>query len=217
MGGSRREGAGIYFNRDLLLNKVAKIKNSEKQKCVKYVIVSNYCTIFLLIKRLLYKNLFWIRIWIRFRNPDPKHLFWFRIRIRPKVTDPQPQHCFYYYLGLSTRVDEEREEEVEEEGLEGVEENLERGEDSYLKEERDYQMMAEGDKVPPDQENSKGKKNPLRFSRLQIRMAGHSVADPGCLSRILILPIPDPGCRIPDPNTFLCTHKFHKIEIYFSF
>jgi hypothetical protein len=28
-----------------------------------------------------------------------------------------------------------------------------------------------------------------------------SVADPGCLSRILILPIPDPGSRIPDPKT----------------
>jgi hypothetical protein len=59
-------------------------------------------------------------------------------------------------------VDEEREEEVEEEGLEGVEENLERGdvvgEGGYLKDERDYQMMAEGDKVAPDQENSKGKK-----------------------------------------------------------
>jgi hypothetical protein len=28
-----------------------------------------------------------------------------------------------------------------------------------------------------------------------------SVADPGCLSRILILPIPDPGSRILDPKT----------------
>jgi hypothetical protein len=28
-----------------------------------------------------------------------------------------------------------------------------------------------------------------------------SVTDPGCLSRILILPIPDPGSRIPDPKT----------------
>ncbi len=63
-------------------------------------------------------------------------------------------------------MEEEREEEVEEEGLEGVEENLERGdvvvgEGGYLKEESDYHMMAEGDKVPPDQENSKGIKNLL--------------------------------------------------------
>jgi hypothetical protein len=50
-----------------------------------------------------------------------------------------------------------------------------------------------------------------------------SVADPGCLSRI-----PDPDfypSRIPDLggvkkiccHTFLCSHKFHKIENYFSF
>jgi hypothetical protein len=55
-----------------------------------------------------------------------------------------------------------------------------------------------------------------------------SVADPGCLSRI-----PDPDffpSRIPHPktatkergekkicHTFLCSHKFHKIENYFSF
>jgi hypothetical protein len=56
-----------------------------------------------------------------------------------------------------------------------------------------------------------------------------SVADPGCLSRI-----PDPDfypSRIPDPKiatkergekkisyqTFLCSHKFHKIVNYFSF
>jgi hypothetical protein len=65
-------------------------------------------------------------------------------------------------------VDEEREEEVEEEGLEGVEERGDvAGEGGYLKEESHYQMMAEGDKVPPDQENSKGKKNPHRFSYLQ--------------------------------------------------
>jgi hypothetical protein len=30
VGGSRREGAGIYFNRDLLINKVAEIENPEK-------------------------------------------------------------------------------------------------------------------------------------------------------------------------------------------
>jgi hypothetical protein len=65
---------------------------------------------------------------------------------------------------------------------------------------------------------------------------GSSVADPGCLSRILdpdFYPhqIPDPGSRIPDPktatkergekkiscHTFLCSHKFHKIVNYFSF
>ncbi len=55
-----------------------------------------------------------------------------------------------------------------------------------------------------------------------------SVADPGCLSRL-----PDPDFypfRIPDPNTatkenvknfflssFLCSHKFHKIENNFYF
>ncbi len=58
-----------------------------------------------------------------------------------------------------------------------------------------------------------------------------SVAGPGCLSRILIFT--HPGSRIPDPDpktarkekgeknffcqTFLCSHKFHKIENYFSF
>ncbi len=60
-----------------------------------------------------------------------------------------------------------------------------------------------------------------------------SVANPGCLSRILILPILNPGSRIPDPgskksnkreggkkiwcHTFLCSNKFHKIVHYFSF
>jgi hypothetical protein len=53
-----------------------------------------------------------------------------------------------------------------------------------------------------------------------------SVADPGCLSRILIFT--HPGSRIPDPktvpkerdekkfcyHTFFCSHKFHKIEYY---
>ncbi len=55
-----------------------------------------------------------------------------------------------------------------------------------------------------------------------------SVADPGCLSRILIFV--HPGSRIPDPKTatkergekkivlpFFCSHKCHKIEIYFYF
>ncbi len=72
-------------------------------------------------------------------------------------------------------MDEEREEEVEEEGLEVTEENLERGdvmgEGGYLKEESHYQMMAEGDKVSPDQENSKGKKNTHRLSYLQSRVS----------------------------------------------
>ncbi len=51
-----------------------------------------------------------------------------------------------------------------------------------------------------------------------------SVADQGCLSRILILPIPDPGSQIPDPKTamkdrknipFFWSHKFHKIELFY--
>ncbi len=57
------------------------------------------------------------------------------------------------------------------------------------------------------------------------------MADPGCLSRILIFT--HPGSRISDPgsknsnkrerlkkiscHTFLCSHKFHKIVNYFSF
>jgi hypothetical protein len=94
-----------------------------------------------------------------YSNPDPKHLC-----ILVPNSDPTKSYgsaTLLFYSGLSTRVDEEREEEeVEEEGLEGAEENLERvgggGEGGYLKEESHYQMMAEGDKVPPDQENSKG-------------------------------------------------------------
>jgi hypothetical protein len=51
-----------------------------------------------------------------------------------------------------------------------------------------------------------------------------SVPDPGCLSRILIFT--DPGSRIQKQQqkigvkkifTFLCSHKFHKIQNYFSF
>jgi hypothetical protein len=58
------------------------------------------------------------------------------------------------------------------------------------------------------------------------------VADPGCLSRIPDLIFTHPGSRISDPgsknsnkerggkkrffHTFLCSHKFHKIE-HFSF
>jgi hypothetical protein len=55
-----------------------------------------------------------------------------------------------------------------------------------------------------------------------------SVADPGCLSRILIFT--HPGSRIPEPkiatigmgekiccHTFLCSPKFHKIVNNFSF
>ncbi len=57
---------------------------------------------------------------------------------------------------------------------------------------------------------------------------GDNVKDSGCLSRILILPIPDLGSRIQKQqqtrgvkkiscHTFLCSHKFHKIENYFNF
>jgi hypothetical protein len=55
-----------------------------------------------------------------------------------------------------------------------------------------------------------------------------SIADPGCLSRILIFI--HPGSRIPDQTTaakqegeklvvisFFCSHKYHKIENYFIF
>jgi hypothetical protein len=61
-----------------------------------------------------------------------------------------------------------------------------------------------------------------------------SVADPGCLSRILIFThsgsrIPDLGYRIPDPKTamkdigekifvvipFFWSHKLHKIELFY--
>ena len=69
--------------------------------------------------------------------------------------------------------------------------------------------------------------------RPEYRMAATSVADQGCLSRI-----PDPDfypSRIPDLgfldpkkgtkergekiffHTILCSHKFHKIDNYFSF
>ncbi len=64
-----------------------------------------------------------------------------------------------------------------------------------------------------------------------IAIIFHSVADPGCLSRIQIFT--HPGSRISDPgsknsnkregwkkiwcHTFLCSHKFHKIVHYFSF
>jgi hypothetical protein len=57
----------------------------------------------------------------------------------------------------------------------------------------------------------------------------HSVADTGCLSRILIFT--HPGSQISDPKTgtkergrkkfvvipFFCSHKFHKIVNYFIF
>jgi hypothetical protein len=61
----------------------------------------------------------------------------------------------------------------------------------------------------------------------------HSVADPGCLSRtpdpdFYPSRITDPGSRIQKQqekrgvkkiccHSFLCCHKFHKIENYFSF
>jgi hypothetical protein len=68
---------------------------------------------------------------------------------------------------------------------------------------------------------------------MQVKNQAASVADPGCLSRILIFT--HPGSRIPDLgsriqkqqqkrevkkiscHTFLCSHKFHKIVNYFSF
>ena len=56
--------------------------------------------------------------------------------------------------------------------------------------------------------------------------SGMFIPDPGSW----FLPIPDPGSRILDPkkatkergenfffHTFLCSHKFHKIDNYFSF
>jgi hypothetical protein len=67
----------------------------------------------------------------------------------------------------------------------------------------------------------------------KIRILDPSVADPGCLSRIPdpdFYPsrIPDLGSRIQKQqqkrgvknffcHTFLCSHKFNKIEHYFSF
>ncbi len=66
------------------------------------------------------------------------------------------------------------------------------------------------------------------FTLMRIRQCGGSgmfIPDPGSW----FLPIPDPGSRIPDPktatkergeifcHTFLCSHKFPKIENFFSF
>ncbi len=66
---------------------------------------------------------------------------------------------------------------------------------------------------------------------MQCCGSGMFIPDTG--SRILILPIPDPGSRIPDPGsknlnwregwkkkfcqTFFCSRKFHKIVNYFIF
>ncbi len=64
-------------------------------------------------------------------------------------------------------------------------------------------------------------------SNTQCCGSGMFIPDPGSW----FLPIPDPGSRIPYPKTateersekknccgtFLCIHKFHKIENYFSF
>jgi hypothetical protein len=54
-----------------------------------------------------------------------------------------------------------------------------------------------------------------------------SVADPGCLSRVLILSIPDSGCNnnvaikeegeIKICSTSFYSHKYHKIENHFIF
>ncbi len=57
---------------------------------------------------------------------------------------------------------------------------------------------------------------------------GSRISDPGSRIPDLGSRIPDLGSRIPDPKTatkerkischnFLCSHKFHKIENYFSF
>ncbi len=76
-----------------------------------------------------------------------------------------------------------------------------------------------------------------RFERGNQIWGGGSVADPGCLSRILIFTHPgsrisDPGSRIPDPKKtatkergekkldvklFYVATKFNKIVNYFSF
>jgi hypothetical protein len=75
-----------------------------------------------------------------------------------------------------------------------------------------------------------------KLQNIDAYLSIDSVADPGCLSRIPdpnFYPsrIPDPGSRIPDPktatkergekkiccHTFLRSHKYHKIENYFSF
>ncbi len=64
----------------------------------------------------------------------------------------------------------------------------------------------------------------LKNARTTRFMLGlHSVADPGCLSRILSFTLPT--SRIQNRNkiegqknqTFFCIHKFHKIENYFAF
>ncbi len=66
-----------------------------------------------------------------------------------------------------------------------------------------------------------------RCTKNQCSRSGMFIPDPGSW----FLPIPDPGSRIPDPktatkergekkffcHTFICSHKFHKIENYFSF
>jgi hypothetical protein len=73
------------------------------------------------------------------------------------------------------------------------------------------------------------------FECFQVGLAASSIADPGCLSRILIF-IPDPDfypARIMDLgsqkrnkrvvkkknccHTFFCSHKFHKSVNYFIF
>jgi hypothetical protein len=59
--------------------------------------------------------------------------------------------------------------------------------------------------------------------RKSFALALGSVADPGCLSRILIFT--HPGSRIQKQQqgvkknffSYLCSHKFQKIENYFSF
>ncbi len=79
------------------------------------------------------------------------------------------------------------------------------------------------------------KSRPTISDHITVRrlLSVNSVADPGCLSRILIFNHPesrfsDPGPRTPNPKTatkergeknmlshLFCSHKYHKIENYF--
>jgi hypothetical protein len=65
-------------------------------------------------------------------------------------------------------------------------------------------------------ERKKERKKTGQIFRITVSI----VADPGCLSRILIFT--HPGSRISDPKIvipvpFFCSHKFHKIVNYFIF
>jgi hypothetical protein len=64
---------------------------------------------------------------------------------------------------------------------------------------------------------------PLRIPLMNPPMISSSVADPGCLSRTLILPIPDPKTAAKERGEknllsyLFCSHKSHIIEHYFIF